>query len=226
MTQPLEYITISPSQPATSSVIWLHGLGADGNDFVPIVPQLHLPATMGIRFIFPHAPVRSVTIAGGYAMKAWYDVIAIDRRSQEDRSGILASVGQVHELIKQELELGIPSSKIILAGFSQGGAMALQAGLRYELPLAGILGLSTYLPLMDTFAGEMHSANRQTPVFLAHGNCDDVVSLALGEMAKEVLVKQKVKVDWHVYPGLAHGVCPQEVRDIGLWITQHVQKIK
>ncbi len=202
-----------------AAVIWLHGLGADGHDFEPIVPELVRPGERTLRFIFPHAPVRPVTINNGYAMRAWYDIRALNRGAAEDEAGIRASAQRVGELIHAENARGIPSSRIVLAGFSQGGAMALFAGTRYPESLAGIMGLSCYLLLAARLGEERNAANNTTPVFLAHGTQDPVVALALGEDARQQLAAAGYAVQWHAY-SMPHSVCPQEVGDIAAWLRR------
>lgn len=219
MTTLLERIIVEPSAPADSSVIWLHGLGADGNDFAPILPQLTLAANLHIRFIFPHAPVRPVTINGGYSMPAWYDILGLKENSLEDAAGINDGLMALNRLIEEELQRGIPPERIILVGFSQGGALALHCGLRYHLGLGGIIGLSTYLPLADTLVAENNPANRHTPIMLAHGADDDLLPPTFGQTAANTLINQGYKVDWLLYPRLAHSLCLPEIRDISTWLN-------
>lgn len=202
---------------ARASVIWLHGLGADGNDFRPIVPELGLPASAGVRFIFPHAPEQPVTLNGGMVMRAWFDLISLDRSGRQDAAGIRAAATRVQALMERENERGVPDERIILAGFSQGGAVALHLGLRHPRRLAGILALSTYLPLQDTVAEERRTANAETPIFMAHGAMDPVLELRLGEQSRAELEALGYAVDWHTYP-MAHAVCMEEIRAIGEWI--------
>lgn len=215
----LTTIEIEPELPATHSVIWLHGLGASGDDFVPIVPELRLPASLAIRFVFPHAPVRPVTINGGYAMRAWYDIVGIQLESAIDSQGILQSLAQIEELIQREIERGIPSNKIILAGFSQGAVMALTTGLRRQTPLGGIIALSGYFPLASETLKLSSEATRRTPIFLAHGTEDVMVAFSLGKMSYMLLKEAHCNVDWHAYP-MGHAVCGEEVHDIGRWIEK------
>jgi len=212
-------VEIETGRGPAAAVIWLHGLGADGHDFEPIVPELVLPGERSLRFIFPHAPMRPVTLNGGYAMRAWYDVSALDRRAPEDEKGIRASQAAVEALIRRENERGIKSEHIVLAGFSQGGAMALFTGLRFPEKLAGIMGLSCYLPLASRLATERVAANDKTPIFLAHGREDPVVSMALGEDARRQLEAAGYAAEWHAYP-MPHAVCPQEVADIATWLRR------
>ena len=197
-------------------VIWLHGLGADGHDFEPIVPELGL--RISVRFVFPHAPVRPVTINGGMAMRAWYDILGFSRTAAEDEAGIRASAAAVVELIDREMERGIPSHRIVLAGFSQGGAIALHTALRERRALGGVMALSTYLPLAAMLAGERTPANAGTPIFMAHGTVDNVLPLALGESARRALEALGYAVEWHAYP-MAHSVCLEEISAIGAWLA-------
>lgn len=216
MLETIEHVT--GAQPRWS-VIWLHGLGADGNDFAPIVPQLLRPHWPAVRFVFPHAPVRPVTINGGMRMRAWYDIrnLALDQRA--DEQGVRESIAEVDALIARELERAVPSSRVILAGFSQGGAIVLAAALRREQAVAGVMALSTYLPLATQSAAEATDAGRNTPVFMAHGSFDPVVVHDLGARSRDALIALGVAVDWHVYP-MQHAVCPDELRDIGQWLDQ------
>ena len=211
----LDAIEITTGDAPRLAVLWLHGLGADGHDFEPIVPELRL--RVPVRFVFPHAPVRPVTINGGMAMRAWYDILGFDRRAKEDAAGIRASAAAVTELVGRELERGMPSERIVLAGFSQGGAIALHTALRSPTPLAGVLALSTYLPLAATLAGERSAANASIPLFMAHGTDDPVLPLELAETSRRALEALGYVVDWHAYP-MAHSVCMEEVRTIGAWL--------
>jgi phospholipase/carboxylesterase len=214
-----EAVEIETGRAPTASVIWLHGLGADGHDFEPIVPELVAPGERALRFVFPHAPVRPVTLNGGYPMRAWYDIVAIDRRTTEDEQGIRASQAGIAALIERENARGIPSERIVLAGFSQGGAMAIFAGTRYPQRLAGIMGLSCYLVLAGHFAAERVAANQGTPIFLAHGSEDAVVAPVLGEQAHRTLLACGYNVEWHTYR-MPHSVCPEEVADIAAWLRR------
>jgi phospholipase/carboxylesterase len=214
-----EGVEIETGPNPQAAVIWLHGLGADGHDFEPIVPELVQPSERALRFIFPHAPMRPVTLNGGYVMRAWYDIIAIDRRAAEDESGIRASQALITELIRRENARGIPTERIVLAGFSQGGAMALYSGTRYPERLAGIIGLSCYQVLAGRFAAERNPANQATPIFLAHGTQDPVVLPGLGEAACRQLQAAGYTVEWHAY-SMPHSVCPQEVADIAAWLRR------
>jgi phospholipase/carboxylesterase len=218
MTEPLETIEIETRPKPSHSVIWLHGLGADGNDFVPIVQQLKLPK-LGIRFVFPHAPMRPVTINGGFVMRAWYDIVAQDLAQREDEAGLRHSQAAIDALIAKEAARGMPASRVVLAGFSQGGVISLQTGLRHAKALAGVMSLSAYLPLGSTVAKERNAANQATPIFIGHGMADNVVPLKSGTAARDQLIKLGYDVDWHQYP-MAHSVCPQELDDIGAWLTR------
>lgn len=212
-------LIIEPDEPATASVIWLHGLGADGHDFEPIVAELGEAATRNVRYVFPHAPRMAVTINGGMEMRAWYDIVDTDLANRADEAGVRASAGIVETLIEKELAKGLASTRIVLAGFSQGGAIALHAGLRYPKPLAGILALSTYLPLQDTLGSEADEANRSIPIFLAHGSQDPVIPLQLSERSRQLLASQGYRMQCHTYP-MPHSVCPEEIRDISIWLEQ------
>ena len=212
-------VEIETGRNPQATVIWLHGLGADGHDFEPIVPELVRPSDRPLRFVFPHAPMRPVTLNGGYVMRAWYDIIAIDRRAAEDEQGIRASQALVTELVRRENARGIPTERVVLAGFSQGGAMALFSGTRYPERLAGILALSCYQVLATRFDTERLAANQATPIFLAHGMQDPVVVPALGEAARRQLEAAGFAVEWHAY-SMPHAVCPQEVADIAAWLRR------
>jgi phospholipase/carboxylesterase len=218
-TELLPSIELETAPSPTASVIWLHGLGADGNDFVPIVPELRLPPAPGVRFIFPHAPVRSVTINNGFRMRAWYDISAADLNNRADLVGVRQSEAQVGALIAREKARGIASAKIALAGFSQGGAIALYAGLRYAERLAGVIALSTYLVAPDRLAAEASAANRRLPIFMAHGTADPVVRPEWGEASRRVLEAAGYPVEWHSYP-MPHSVCMEEVVAIGAWLRR------
>ena len=213
----LESVVVEPRGAHRASIIWLHGLGADGHDFQPVVPELGLPADAGVRFIFPHAPVRPVTLNNGMAMRAWYDIASLDVSAREDAEGIEASRSEVETLIAAEREAGIPAGAIVLAGFSQGGAIALHAALRHPERLAGVMGLSTYLLLRDRLAGEVSGANRDLPVFMAHGSLDPMLPQQLGEMSRDHLQAAGYTVAWHSYP-MQHQVCLEEIRTIGAWL--------
>ncbi len=214
----LEAIETSTRPEVSHSVIWLHGLGADGHDFAPIVPELVRPHWPGIRFVFPHAPVMPVTINGGMRMRAWYDITGMDfTQRREDEAGVRQSIEAVGQLIEREVARGIPAQRIMLAGFSQGGAIALGAGLRREVPLLGLVALSTYLPLADISEREATAVGRGIPVFMAHGQHDPVVPHAAGSRSAERLRGLGVALDWHEYP-MQHAVCAEEIRDLGNWM--------
>lgn len=205
--QPIE---ISSNQNINASVIWMHGLGADGNDFVPVVEMLDLPH---IRFILPHAPYRNVTRNNGYEMRAWYDIYGLTPISREDATGINESQLAIEALIAQEIKRGVPANRIVLAGFSQGGAIALHTALRYPQALAGVLALSTYLPLNSLLAAQKSTANQQTPIFMAHGVDDAIITMETCKASLAILQAQSYRVDWHEYP-MAHSVCMEEIGDI------------
>jgi phospholipase/carboxylesterase len=217
MTTLLPHTTIESAPHPSAAVIWMHGLGADGNDFAAIVPQLNLSGCRPIRFIFPHAPSMPVSINGGYVMPAWYDILVADLVRREDALGIHRSAQAIEALIAQEVARGIATECIVLAGFSQGCAMALHTGLRHRQTLAGIVALSGYLPLADTLAGERTAANLSTPVFMAHGTADPVVTLNRAEASRDLLVSLGQTVQWHTYP-MPHSVHPREVADISTFL--------
>jgi phospholipase/carboxylesterase len=218
-TVPQETVEIETGPEPKGSVIWLHGLGADGHDFEPIVPQLVNRGERALRFVFPHAPVRPVTLNGGFRMRAWYDIVSLERRGPEDERGVRESQQAVQALIQRENERGTPAERIVLAGFSQGGAVAVFAGTRYPSSLAGIMGLSCYMLGAARFAAERLAANQYTPIFLAHGTQDPVVAPQLGEETRRMLEQAGYAVEWRAYP-MAHAVCPQEVTDIGAWLRR------
>ena len=203
------------------TVLWLHGLGADGNDFAPIVPELVRPHWPALRFVFPHAPVRAVTINGGMRMRAWYDIVGMDFATRADASGIEESVQQVQALIAREGERGIAPSRVVLAGFSQGGAIALATGLRRQVPLAGLVALSTYLPGGQAVAAQRHPNAVAQPVFFAHGDGDPVIAVQHGLASAQALEKAGFEVQWHRYP-MAHQVCAQEISDLGDWLERRL----
>lgn len=211
----LEHITLEPDSPAEASVIWFHGLGADGNDFVPLVPQLELPKTLPVRFIFPHAPVIPVTINGGYPMPAWFDIITLTPELKIDEKGLGAAIKAAHDLIAVEINRGIPPARIILAGFSQGGAMALSAALTYPDALAGIIALSTFIPPAEL----THISKHRPPIYMAHGNRDDVVPMPLGERTRSLLEEHGFEVHWDVY-AMGHEVCKNEINSISKWVQE------
>ena len=200
-----------------ASVIWLHGLGADGNDFAPIVPQLNLSLDFGIRFIFPHAPAIPVTINSGYVMPAWYDIKQVDVDRHVDNEQLQESASRIHDLIDREIERGIQSTQIIVAGFSQGGAVSFEAALSYEQPLAGIMALSTYFATVGTI--KINAIQQSIPILICHGEHDPVVSESLGKRSRASLEKLGFDPEYHSYP-IEHSVCPQEIEDIGNWISR------
>jgi phospholipase/carboxylesterase len=212
MTEQLQTIEIETKPKPSHSVIWLHGLGADGNDFVPIVREIALPP-VGIRFVFPHAPMRPVTINGGFVMRAWYDIANPDMIKKEDELGLRQSQKSIEELIALEVSRGIPERRIVIAGFSQGGVMALQTSLRQPKRLAGAMALSAYLAMFATAEKERNPANNDMPIFLGHGTMDNIVPLPLGTATRDRLIKLGYDVDWHQYP-MAHSVCAEELEDI------------
>ena len=221
MTQLLDNIEIETAPNPTIAIVWLHGLGADGNDFVPLVRELDLTGLPGIRFVFPHANTMPVTINGGYVMRSWYDIVATDLTRREDEGGLRASQLQVEALIAREKARGIPASRIILAGFSQGCAMTLQTGLRHPEKLAGMLCLSGYLPLASVAGAERSEASLGTPIFMAHGVQDPVVPFARAEDSRKVVEALGYQVEWHAYP-MQHTLCLEEVQDIATWIRKVV----
>lgn len=212
-------IEIYPDSPVKKSVIWLHGLGADGHDFVPIVPELQLPDALGVRFLFPHAPVMPVTINQGYRMRAWFDIYDAAIAGKIDEAGIKRSIRTVEALILREIERGIPAESIMLAGFSQGAVIALLTGLHHDMPLSGIIALSGYLPHAETILAHAHSANSETPIFIAHGTEDAVVPYMLGEATYLALKKANYPASLHTY-AMPHSVCPDEIADISQWMQQ------
>ncbi len=215
----LECVEIQTGPNPTHSVVWLHGLGADGHDFAPIVPELRLPKSLAVRFVFPHAPVQPVTINGGMAMRSWYDIMTPNLVRVEDEKGIRQSELMVDALIQREVARGIPTENIVLAGFSQGCAMTLHTGLRAPYKLAGLMALSGYLPLIDLTDTERHSANALTPVFMAHGSFDPVVAIERAEASHQKLNALGYAVQWHTYP-MQHSVCPQEIHDMADFLNK------
>ncbi|MCW4456504.1 alpha/beta hydrolase [Flavobacterium sp. MXW15] len=201
------------------SVLWLHGLGADGHDFAPIVPELVRPHWPALRFVFPHAPVRPVTVNNGVPMRAWYDIVSMDFRSRADAGGVADSVAQVEALIEREQARGVPAQRILLAGFSQGGAITLATGIGREQPLAGLIALSTYLPDAANAAATLASAATAQPVFMAHGSGDPVIPVQIGEHSAQLLQGLGFALEWHRYP-MAHQVCAEEIRDLGDWLER------
>ena len=215
----LPAIELVTGENPASSVIWMHGLGADGNDFVPVVNELALPQQLAVRFIFPHAPMQPVTINGGFVMRAWYDVFNQDLSFREDEAGVRRSQQEIEKLITKEKNRAIAASRIVLAGFSQGGAIALQTGLRYPERLAGIMALSCYLPLAATLAAEADAANHTVPIFMAHGTADPLIPLPLASLSRVQLEQQGYRVEWHQYL-MPHSVCPEEIQDISRWLAR------
>jgi phospholipase/carboxylesterase len=214
----LPSIEIETAAAPRHAVIWLHGLGADGNDFGPIVPELVDPSWPPLRFVFPHAPVRPVTINGGLPMRAWYDIVGSRIAEQQDEVGMRVSIGHLEALIAREIDRGIPAQQILLAGFSQGGAIALAGGVRHAARLAGIIALSTYLPMAEQTAAERSAANAQLPIFMAHGSHDPVVPQPLGMLGRDVLKPLGYALEWHSYP-MAHQVCAEEIADLRRWMA-------
>jgi phospholipase/carboxylesterase len=219
----LETIETTTGPEPVATLIILHGLGADGNDFVPIAQELDLAQVGAVRFVFPHAPVIPVTINNGYRMRAWYDILGWDLPAREDEAGLRRSMAAVEQLLEREEQRGIASDRIVLAGFSQGCAMALMTGLRRKKRLAGIAGLSGYLPLAQQTAVERSDANALTPIFMGHGQQDNVVDVAKGKASREVLRGLGYQVDWHDYP-MAHSVCMEEIQDLNGWLLRVLAK--
>lgn len=219
MQESADAVVLAPATPASGSVIWLHGLGADGRDFVPIVPELMLPASPGVRFVFPHAPVRPVTLNMGMRMRAWYDIKMADLARIEDAVGLRESQAACEQLIAREVARGMPKKRIVLAGFSQGGAVALQAGLRHGERLAGLMILSSYLPLAASVATEASSANRDVPIFMAHGSDDAVIALDRAANSRDQLSALGYAVQWHDYE-MEHSLCTEEINDVRAWLGQ------
>jgi len=215
----LESLEVETAPSPGAVVIWMHGLGADGYDFVDIPPVLGLPARLAVRFVFPHAPMQPVTINGGMVMRAWYDVRHDAGARREDEAGVRASQRRIEALIARETARGVPASRVVLAGFSQGGAMALHTGLRHGARLAGVMALSCFLPLVDRLGAEASPVNRDVPIFLAHGTHDPVIPLTRAREAHEVLTGLGYPVEWHEYP-MPHSVCDAEIRDIGAWLAR------
>lgn len=216
MSELLDAIEIETAPNPITSVIWMHGLGADGNDFVPIVGELDLP-DVPIRFVFPHAPMQAVTVNNGYVMRAWYDVLSSDFAKRTDEEGVRASQALIEALIAREKQRGTPASRIVLAGFSQGGAMTLQTGLWHEERLAGLMVLSSYVPIPEALEKEANAANRDVPIFMAHGDGDQVIPLSAATQSRDLLQSLNYKVEWHEY-AMPHSVCMEELDDIGAWL--------
>ncbi|MGB2819151.1 MAG: alpha/beta fold hydrolase [Burkholderiaceae bacterium] len=219
MSELLQCVEVQPNTSTGATVILLHGLGADGYDFVPVVRELEAHGAPPARYVFPHAPTMPVTINGGYVMRAWYDILGTDLVRREDEQGIRASQGMVEALIEREVGRGVPRSRIVLAGFSQGGAITLQTGLRQPQPLAGLIALSCYLPLADRFGAEAAPGSAKVPIFLAHGTQDPVVPLARGSVSRDALTTAGYAIEWHEYP-MPHSVCAEEIRDIAAFMKR------
>jgi phospholipase/carboxylesterase len=213
----LETVEVEPGTAADAAVVFMHGLGADGHDFEPVASELRLgPA---VRWVFPHAPLRAVTINRGFRMRAWYDILGFDRNAAEDEDGIRESAAGIRALVEREERRGIAAERIVLAGFSQGGAMALHTALREPQRLAGVIALSTYVPLASRLEAESHPANAAVPIFMGHGTWDDVVPLALGERSRDALRSRGYDVEWHTYP-MPHSVCPVEIAQMRDWLIR------
>lgn len=219
MSTTLPSVVLDAPGQHSATVIWMHGLGADGNDFVPVVPMLELPANHGIKFIFPNAPQRPVTVNGGMVMPAWYDILGVDFGSGQDAEGIRGSQAEIEKIIAAEIGAGIPADRIVLAGFSQGGVIALHTGLRHSSKLAGILALSTYLALQDTLESEANDHNKQTPIWMAHGNYDPVIPFRFAELSRDHLQQAGYPLEWHAYP-MEHQVVMEQIREIGSWLKK------
>ena len=213
----LDAVQIETGPSVQAAVIWMHGLGADGHDFEPIVPELDLPDGLAVRFVFPHAPRRPVTINGGAVMRAWYDVTGLGGVRREDEQGVRASQRDIEALIEREKKRGLSAGRIVLAGFSQGGAMALQTGLRHPERLAGLVVLSSFLPLADALAAEVSPANRAVPIFMAHGTQDPMIPLSRGHESRDRLLALGYHVEWHEYR-MPHSVCAEEIADLSAWL--------
>lgn len=226
MTDLLPAIEVETSPNPRFSVIWLHGLGADGSDFEPVVPELGLDERFGVRFIFPHAPMIPVTCNGGYVMRAWDDIISLDTDSRQiDGAGIMASRQAIRRLIEREVDRGVPAARVFIAGFSQGGAVAYATALTYPEQMGGVIALSTYIPNSDWLGAEASEANTSIPIFAAHGNDDDVVAPALGIRARDFLIQRGYPLEWHDY-AMPHSVCQEEVEDIGRWLRREISAIE
>jgi phospholipase/carboxylesterase len=220
----LETVEIE-AKAADAAVVLMHGLGADGHDFESLVPELRLPASPSVRWVFPHAPVRPVTLNGGHRMRAWYDIVAIDRRAAEDEAGVRQSADTIGALVRRERDRGIAAERIVLAGFSQGGAMALFTALRWPERLGGVVALSCYLPLAASLAAEAHPANAALSVFMAHGTVDPIVPTSLGERSRDLLLSRGYDVEWHTYP-MPHSVSAPEVADLRKWLLRAVPPLR
>ena len=222
----LDTIEIETAPDPKASIVILHGLGADGNDFVPVAQELDLRAVGPVRFVFPHAPTRPVTLNGGHSMRAWYDIFGLDSHQQrEDEAGLRQSQAMVEALITKEKARGVPASRIVIAGFSQGCAMTLMTGLRHDEPLAGLVGLSGYLPLAGKAEAERHSANRNVPIFMGHGTADPVIPIDRARASRDVLLAMGHDVEWHEYP-MPHSVCAEEIGDLQRWLLGRLAMAK
>ncbi|KRG46798.1 carboxylesterase [Stenotrophomonas panacihumi] len=219
MSDTLDALELETRPSPQWSVIWLHGLGADGHDFAPIVPELVRPHWPALRFVFPHAPVRAITINNGVRMRGWYDIASFDFADRADRTGVLESVAQVEALIEREQARGIPPERILLAGFSQGGAITLAAGLRRQVPLAGLIGLSTYLPDMAHAADHLVAGAQRQPLFMAHGQGDPVIPIVHAQQSAQALQSLGFDIEWHAYP-MAHQVCAEEIDALAAWLDR------
>lgn len=210
-------VEVETGPKPAASVIWLHGLGADGHDFETLIPELRLPPQPALRFVFPHAPYRPVTINGGYVMRAWYDIAVTERGFEQNAGHILESEKILHGLIKVEIQRGTPSKRIVLAGFSQGGAIALHTGLRYPQPLAGIMSLSAPVPFIEELMSDIHPANKALPIYMAHGTDDRMIPFAMAQQAHRVMAARGLSIEWHSYV-TGHSMVPDEIRDIACWL--------
>lgn len=219
MTTTLEYIDVETNDSPTASVIWLHGLGADGHDFENIVPMLDLPEDLGVRFIFPHAPIRPVTLNGGMSMRAWFDILSLSEDIDINVDELSESHQSIHELLLKEIDRGIESENIVLAGFSQGGSLALYCGLSFNQPLAGILALSTFLPKPEHLTFPIDDNNAHTPIFMGHGMLDPLIPIEFGKNTCQMLIEQDCNIAWREYP-MDHSICPEEIEDISYWLTE------
>jgi len=220
MAKLLEFIEIQTDENVEYSIIWMHGLGASGHDFEPIVPELKLSGRPGVRFLFPHAPIRPITVNGGAAMRAWYDINSLDFEAREqDNDGIGESVIAIDELIQHEIDRGIQESNIVLAGFSQGGAIALKAGLTLPRKIAGIVALSTYLPMSEMELNEVEDSKLSMPIFMAHGDADDVIQMSVGEKSQAMLKTRGASIEWHTY-SMPHSVSMDEVNELSVWFKR------
>jgi phospholipase/carboxylesterase len=221
-TESEDAVVVAPEEgPADAAIIWMHGLGADGFDFVPLVPELKLPASARVRFVFPHADVRPVSVNAGYAMRAWYDIKELTPEGRDDAEGLDASRTRIEAYIARERVAGIPAQRILLAGFSQGGALALHVGLRHDESLAGILALSCYLPMRDRIAVDINTANRGTPILMCHGRDDVVVLPSFGEASRDAMFAAGLNVEWRLYY-MAHNLCRPQIADIAVWIQKRL----